>query len=263
MSSVVFAGDTSGTITLAAPAVSGNTTLNLPATSGTLVSSGSIPAAGSTTQVQYNNAGVLAGSSNFVFSGTNVGIGTSSPARTLEVNGLGKFLSTVIIGGTAGSTDYNGYFTNQSFANNSDNTTVTLGTFSTRPLIFATNATERGRFDASGNFLFNSGYGSVATAYGCRAWANFTGAASIRGSGNISSITNDSTGIYTVNLSTAMTDTNYTVIGSCDRLGNGSSTDNALLSYGFTSSTSSFKIFTALAAAYLYTMSYNSILVIR
>jgi hypothetical protein len=37
MSSVVIAGDTSGTVTLAAPAVSGTTTLTLPATTDTLV----------------------------------------------------------------------------------------------------------------------------------------------------------------------------------------------------------------------------------
>ena len=36
MSSVIISGDTSGTITLAAPAVSGTTTLTLPATTGTV-----------------------------------------------------------------------------------------------------------------------------------------------------------------------------------------------------------------------------------
>jgi len=40
MSSVVISGDTSGSITLQAPAVAGSTVLNLPATSGTLVSAG-------------------------------------------------------------------------------------------------------------------------------------------------------------------------------------------------------------------------------
>jgi hypothetical protein len=40
MSSVVIAGDTSGTITLAAPAVSGTTVLTLPTTNGTLVTTG-------------------------------------------------------------------------------------------------------------------------------------------------------------------------------------------------------------------------------
>ena len=37
MSSVIIAGDTSGTVTLAAPAVAGTTTLTLPATTGTIV----------------------------------------------------------------------------------------------------------------------------------------------------------------------------------------------------------------------------------
>jgi hypothetical protein len=60
-------------------------------------------------------------------------------------------------------------------------------------------------------FGFNSGYGSVATAYGCRAWVNFngTGTVAIRGSGNVSSITDNGTGTYTVNFSTAMPDANY------------------------------------------------------
>ena len=39
MSSVVISGDTSGSITIAAPAVSGTTTLTLPATSGTVLTS--------------------------------------------------------------------------------------------------------------------------------------------------------------------------------------------------------------------------------
>ena len=37
MSSIIVAGDTSGSVTLAAPAVSGTTTLTLPATTGTVV----------------------------------------------------------------------------------------------------------------------------------------------------------------------------------------------------------------------------------
>jgi hypothetical protein len=40
MSSVVISGDTSGAITLSAPAVAGTTTLTLPATSGTVLQSG-------------------------------------------------------------------------------------------------------------------------------------------------------------------------------------------------------------------------------
>jgi hypothetical protein len=63
----------------------------------------------------------------------------------------------------------------------------------------------------SGNLSFNSGYGSAAVAYGCRAWVNFNGTSTvaIRASGNVSSITDNGTGDYTVNFSTAMPDANY------------------------------------------------------
>ena len=67
--------------------------------------------------------------------------------------------------------------------------------------------------DASGNLAFNSGYGSAAVAYGCRAWVNFngTGTVAIRASGNVSSITDNGVGDYTVNFTTAMVDANYSV----------------------------------------------------
>jgi hypothetical protein len=68
--------------------------------------------------------------------------------------------------------------------------------------------------DSSGTLQFNSGYGSVATAYGCRAWVNFNGTSTvaIRASGNVSSITDNGTGDYTVNFTTAMPDVNYCVV---------------------------------------------------
>ena len=79
---------------------------------------------------------------------------------------------------------------------------------------FAEGGTATGQFDSSGNFKFNSGYGSVATAYGCRAWVNFNGSGTpaIRGSGNVSSITDNGTADYTVNFTTAMVDANYAVV---------------------------------------------------
>ena len=50
-----------------------------------------------------------------------------------------------------------------------------------------------------------------APYYGARAWVNFngTGAVAIRGSENVSSITDNGTGDYTVNFTTAMPDANY------------------------------------------------------
>jgi hypothetical protein len=63
----------------------------------------------------------------------------------------------------------------------------------------------------------------VANAYGCRAWVNFngTGTVAIRGSGNVTSITDGGTGEYTVNLTTAMPDANYAAVITCADGGNG------------------------------------------
>ena len=151
---------------------------------------------------------------------------------------------------------------------------------------FAEGGTAVGQFDSSGNFKFNSGFGSVATAYACRAWVNFNGTGNtnltgtysqsgttvtvtatahglivgssinaditsgtgvdgiytvtaitdantftytagtslttsgnitllrntIRASGNVSSITDNGVGDYTVNFTTAMSDANYSVV---------------------------------------------------
>jgi len=54
-----------------------------------------------------------------------------------------------------------------------------------------------------------------APIYACRAWVNFngTGTVAIRGSGNVSSITDNGVGDYTVNFTTAMPDANYSVVG--------------------------------------------------
>ena len=63
-----------------------------------------------------------------------------------------------------------------------------------------------------------------APSYSARAWVNFngTGTVAIRASGNVSSITDNGTGDYTVNFTTAMPDANYAVSGSASADGAGS-----------------------------------------
>jgi len=70
--------------------------------------------------------------------------------------------------------------------------------------------------DSSNNLKFNSGFGSVTTVYGCRSWVNFngTGTVAIRDSGNVSSITDQGVGNYTVNFATNMPDVNYASVCS-------------------------------------------------
>jgi len=62
----------------------------------------------------------------------------------------------------------------------------------------------------------NGSFGSWQLDVGCRAWVNFngTGTVAIRASGNVSSITDNGTGDYTVNFSVAMLGSNYAVSGT-------------------------------------------------
>ena len=87
------------------------------------------------------------------------------------------------------------------------NGTTVLGVTSTGIAVTGTQS-------VSGNLSFNSGYGSSAVAYGCRVWINYnaSGTPAIRGSGNVTSITDHGTGEQTVNFTNALPDTNYAVV---------------------------------------------------
>jgi hypothetical protein len=114
---------------------------------------------------------------------------------------------------------------------------------------FQQNGTTQATITAAGLFQFNSGYGSVATAYGCRAWVNFngTGTVSIRASGNVSSITDNGTGDYTVNFTNAMPDANYSVAGTCG--GNSLGVGISAPGNGLTQATGSVRITTGTPSA--------------
>jgi len=160
----------------------------------------------------------------------NVGIGTSSPGAKLDVNGpasVTSFTGTTRLGitvrGSSGATDYSGI---DFIGNNQTNPLARIAVLSTgggstlsfgTSNIYANGITNTAvSIDPTGVFAFNSGYGSAATAYGCRAWVNFngTGTVAIRASGNVTSITDNGTGNYTVNFTTAMPDANYSTTGT-------------------------------------------------
>jgi hypothetical protein len=69
----------------------------------------------------------------------------------------------------------------------------------------------------------------------CRAWVNFngTGTVAIRDSFNVSSITDNGTGDYTINFTTAMPDANYCAIGTTGPKGSNS---EAFTIFSYTSS---------------------------
>lgn len=130
----------------------------------------------------------------------NVGIGTSSPSTKLQVN------DTITIGTADKAIQWL----------NSGTALADIRADSSSNLIFRNTSsyTERMRIDSSGNLSFNSGYGSAAIAYGCRAWAKFTSTTtpSISASGNIASVTYSATAQYTIAFTSAMPDANYAVV---------------------------------------------------
>jgi hypothetical protein len=328
MSSIVIAGDTSGSVTLQAPAVSGSTVLNLPATSGTIQASG----AGYTTNgVAYATSatGLVTGSA-LTFDGTDLTFQSAIKLLNSDGGGNKAILSTHLYGGsgatgtlTLSSTYGNSNQTRikvgvggaaaTSFENDSTEimrlTTTGLGIGISSPvskihaygtgqigtiessgdysssgsgfirykdstgnrgyvgfggtsnlmtisnaiasgnLNFEVGGGERMRVTYDGNFLFNSGYGSVAIAYGTRSWVNFngTGTVAIRSSGNVSSITDNGVGDYTVNFTNSMPDTNYAFFAGAQANGvaNGPMLD--LFAVGATAS-ARFRVFSQAAA---------------
>ena len=120
MSSIVVAGDTSGSVTLQAPAVAGSTVLTLPASTGTVLTQNSSAPANSLV----------------VDASGNVGIGTSSPSAPLDIKvGTGNF--TVGLQGVANA---------QLTASGTLRFNTTGGT-----TVFSQNTIESVRIDSSGN----------------------------------------------------------------------------------------------------------------
>jgi len=121
----------------------------------------------------------------------------------------------ITINGTSGISGVDGSAATPALQGSDTNTGISFGTDEVN---INTGGSTRATVDSSGNLQFNSGYGSVATAYGCRAWINFDGAAGTigtgRGSANMDAVTDNGTGDYTVNFTNDMPDANYAVLTS-------------------------------------------------
>jgi serine acetyltransferase len=118
-------------------------------------------------------------------------------AGTITAALTGTASGNLVSGGALG-TPSSGTLTNCTFPTLNQNTSGSAATVTGN----ATGST----------FGFNSGYGSVTTVYGCRAWATFNGTtspATLNASGGITSMTKNSTGNYTVNFSFTFPDANY------------------------------------------------------
>ena len=134
----------------------------------------------------------------------NVGIGTTTPLvpssgrKVVTLNGTTDAMYNIGINGT-----YTGFF--YSSASNTQ-----LGSATNIPLQLYSNDVERMRIATDGTISTTIG-STLYGAYSARAWVNFngTGTVAIRTSRNVSSITDNGTGDYTINFTTAMPDNEY------------------------------------------------------
>jgi len=103
MSSVVISGDTSGAITLSAPAVAGTNTITLPAATGTVMVSGNMPAfsaTGSATQTISSGVDTLIQYNTITFD-TNNNFNTSTYRFTPTVAGYYQITAACVFAAAA------------------------------------------------------------------------------------------------------------------------------------------------------------------
>lgn len=184
---------------LAANTVSGDKLGQSAVSSNNIVSGISIPALSGNTAFNTNTLFVDATNSR-------VGVGTVLPNTPLTVATTGNFSGSGVrvVAKAAPGTYYNELtIQNDGTVGGLINTVNYLAT--------TIDNSEQMRLTSAGLLKFNSGYGSVATAYGCRAWVNINGGGtpSIRASGNMSSITDYGDSFYGLNFATAIVDGNY------------------------------------------------------
>ena len=148
------------------------------------------------TSPSFNGSGNVTAAGTLATVNSNVGSFTNA---SVTVNAKG--LVTAVSSGSAGGT-----------------VTSVTGTGTASGLTLSGTVTTSGNLTLSGTASvasLSTASGS-APSYSARAWVNFNGVGtvSIRANGNVSSITDNGTGNYTVNFTTAMSDANYSVGGT-------------------------------------------------
>jgi hypothetical protein len=211
-------------MTLANVTISSGTSSIVPTSIANGTSNVTIASSGGAIAMATNGATAIT-----VTTAQNVGIGTASPANKLHVSDT---TTSTVKTRTQASTGY----VDVGMGGNSG----VFDTTGSDGIRLRTSGNDQVSIDTAGLLKFNSGYGSVATAYGCRAWATFNCVAfTVTASGNVSSITNYGTGDNAIAFTTAMPDANYSLVGASIKGGGSpSATNSALVTMGESPSTS-------------------------
>jgi len=221
--------------------------------SGTLGVTGAITGASATlTNLTVDTNLIITNSTD-----NRVGINTTSPQEALDVTGKVLVSSDITVGGVIVADDSTNVTTAPPITFTGDLNTG-IGHSAADTLDFVTGGVPRAKISSTGlqSSVVPDLSGSntnLFPEYKCRSWVNFNGTSSgtisPRGSGNVSSITKSTTGIYTYTMVTAMPDVNYCIVSSARA--SGTSTEGRI-NTGDTISTSAFNIATTNAANTIY-----------
>jgi hypothetical protein len=143
-----------------------------------------------------------------------VGINTTSPTVALDVTGAGLYSSNLTIGGVIYADDDT--TANTPVISFTGDTNTGIGRSAADTIDLITNGNSRFRIESTGQIkaVYESQEGTdynttLHNGYLCRAWVFANSSSVIQASGNVSTITDNNTGDYTVNFTVAMPDVNY------------------------------------------------------
>jgi len=225
-------------------------TVGAPSTSGT--------GASGTWSININGSAASAtnasAATNATFA-TSAGTANTTQALTFASDGTGAAATTTFNGGTARTISYNSVGAPSITGTNASGTwsiNINGSSGSTATATTATNVSGGTVSATTGSFSsdlsFNSGYGSAAVAYGCRSWIRFAtslGTPSITGDGNVSTITDNGTGAFTINFTTALVDANYGAVANYTETNSATGASNDGQASCHTHATGSVRVFCA------------------
>ena len=195
---------TAGTTTSTAATITSGTVTNLASTTGTIATLNSTTGTIATLNSTTGTIGTLNSTTGTIATlnsatGTIGNLSTTIAGDFTISSGTGTLGTTGVTAGTYGSASAIPFLTVDAKGRI---TSATTGTFSSTP--------------ADGSITpakLSGGQTGSAPAYAVRSWVCFngTGTIAIRASGNVSSLTDNGTGLYEINMTQAMSDSDYAV----------------------------------------------------